>query len=157
MLKRGGTVSRSVWQRANGDGVLGQLLVGRVAIPGAVTALNLIGLGPLRSDLSGEELRRSGLLAFGRVSEVLAPGARHVLFGHTHRPGPLAGDDAADWTTPSGARLWNTGTWCYEPAFVGEAGERSPYWPGTVTEIGDEGPPRIRNVLTGVPVPAPAL
>jgi hypothetical protein len=156
MLKRGGTVSRQVWQRANGDGRLGRLLVGRVAIPGAVTALNLIGLGPLRSDLSGDELRRSGLLALGRVVEALAPRASHVLFGHTHRPGPLAGDDPGEWTAPSGARLWNTGTWCYEPAFVGKDGERSPYWPGTVTVVGDEGPPRASNVLSGVSVPAPS-
>jgi predicted phosphodiesterase len=157
MLKRGGTVSRSVWRHANGDGRVGRLLLGRVTIPGAVAALNRLGLGPFRSDLSGEELCRSGLLALGRVAHALAPRATHVLFGHTHRPGPLAGDDPAEWTTPYGASLWNTGNWCYEPAFVGEDRDRSPYWPGTVTEIGDEGPPRTRNVLSGVPVTAPSL
>ena len=81
-----------------------------MTIPGAVAALNGLGLGPFRATLTGEELRRAGLLAMARVAEVLAPGAEHVIFGHTHRPGPLPGDEQAEWTTLSGTRLWNTGS-----------------------------------------------
>ena len=83
-----------------------------------------------------------------RVAEVLAPGTPHVVFGHTHRPGPLARDEMAEWTTASGTRLWNSGSWLHEDAFV-RTGNDSPYWPGTVLTLGDEGPPSIRNVLGG--------
>ena len=79
--------------RARASAVATRFLLGRVTIPGAVAALNGLGLGPFRATLTGEELRRSGLLAMARVAEVLAPGAEHVIFGHTHRPGPLPDDD----------------------------------------------------------------
>jgi hypothetical protein len=167
-LARGGSFSRTVWQLAS-DGrapdsgsadppaaaaapreraaaAAGRFLLGRVTIPGAVAALNVLGLGPFRATLTGEELRRSGLLAMAQVADALAPGAEHLLFGHTHRPGPLAGDDPAEWVTPSGTRLWNSGSWLHEGAFV-RTGRESPYWPGTVIELVDEDPPRVENVL----------
>jgi predicted phosphodiesterase len=147
-LSRGGSVSRDVWRRVsdNGRATVGGFLLGRVTIPGAVAALNGLGLGPFRATLTGEELRRAGLLAMARVAEVLAPGAEHVIFGHTHRPGPLPGDEPAEWTTLSGTRLWNTGSWIYEDAFVTSSG-KSPYWPGTVLSLEESGPPRVENVL----------
>jgi predicted phosphodiesterase len=146
-LDRGGRVSRAVWQRVNGNGRFGRLLLGRVTIPGAVAILNRAGLGPFSAELTGEELRRSGLLAMGRVAESLAPGVEHVVFGHTHRAGPLPDDDRAEWTTLSGIRLWNSGNWFHEPAFVRRSDTRSPYWPGTVLFLDDTGPPRVENVL----------
>ena len=150
VLARGGSLSRSVWRRANTDGrpTVGGFLLGRVAIPGAVAGLNGLGLGPFRATLTGEELRRSGLLAMGRVAEALAPGVEHVIFGHTHRPGPLARDEVAEWTSLSGTRLWNSGSWLHESAFV-RTGRDSPYWPGTVLWLVDEDPPRIENALGG--------
>jgi predicted phosphodiesterase len=148
-LARGATVSRSVWSRATGDGRLGRLLIGRVTIPAAVAALNRLKVGPFNATLSGDELRRAGLLAMGRVADTLAPGAEHVLFGHTHRAGPLPGDDPAEWSTLSGARLWNSGNWYLESAFVSGVGERSPYWPGTVVWVEPGRPPRIENALRG--------
>lgn len=150
VLDRGGRASRSVWQRVNGDAGLRRLLLGRLAIPGGVAALNRLGLGPFKAELSGEELRRSGLLAMGRVAEVLAPDAEYVVFGHTHRPGPLSADDPAEWTSPSGIRLSNSGNWFHEPAFV-RADERSPYLPGTVLWLDDGGPPRVERVLSRAP------
>jgi predicted phosphodiesterase len=153
-LARGGSLSRSVWKRVS-DGsardaraVVSRFVLGRVTIPGAVAALNGLGLGPFRATLTGEELRRSGLLAMARVSEALAPGTEHVIFGHTHRPGPLARDDVAEWTTLSGTRLWNSGSWLHEGAFI-TTGRDSPYWPGTVLTLVDEDAPRIENVLPG--------
>jgi predicted phosphodiesterase len=161
-LSRGNTISRDVWQRVSGNGrrperdstaraataSLARFLLGRVTIPGAVAALNGLGLGPFRATLTGEELRRAGLLAMARVAEVLAPGAQHVIFGHTHRPGPLPGDEPAEWTTLSGTQLWNTGSWLYEGVFI-TTGRESPYWPGTVLTLEEEGPPRLQNVLAG--------
>jgi hypothetical protein len=147
LLERGGHVSRSLWRRVNGDDGLGRLLLGRVTIPGAVAVLNRAGLGPFTAELTGEGLRRSGLLAMGQVAELLAPGVEHVVFGHTHRPGPLPDDDRAEWTTTSGIRLWNSGNWLHEPAFVPRPDSRSPYLPGTMLVLDDTGPPRLENVL----------
>jgi hypothetical protein len=151
-LARGATVSRSVWRRATGDGRVGRVLVGRVTIPAAVATLNRLKIGPFSATLSGEELRRAGLLAMGRVAETLAPDAEHVLFGHTHRAGPLPGDDWAEWSTLSGKRLWNSGNWYLESTFVGGMAERSPYWPGTIVWLEPGRAPRIENALRGYAV-----
>ena len=148
-LERGGTMSRSVWRLATGDGTVARVLLGRITIPGAVLALNRLGLGPFKAELTGDELRRAGLLAMARVAETLAPGVEHLLFAHTHRPGPMPDDEVVEWTTLSGTRLWNTGSWFIEPAFISDRAERSPYWPGTVVWVEDEGPPRIENALRG--------
>ncbi len=155
-LARGSTVSRSVWTKATGDGRLGRLLLGRITIPAAVAALNRFGIGPFRPHLSGEELRRAGLLAMARVADTLAPDAENVVFGHTHRPGPLPGDDWAEWTTLSATRLWNSGNWYLEAAFVSGMAERSPYWPGTVVWVEPGRPPRLENALRGYDVAAGA-
>jgi hypothetical protein len=161
-LGRGGSVSRGVWKRvsdgrpeeapsgrlASGRALATRFLLGQVTIPGAVAALNGLGLGPFSATLTGEELRRSGLDAMSTVAEVLSPDTEHLIFGHTHRPGPLPGDDLDEWTTDTGTRLWNSGSWLHEGAFV-RAGGKSPYWPGTVLTLVDEDPPRIENVLRG--------
>ena len=156
-LRRGGSVSRSVWSSLNqdGGGRLRRVLLGRVTVPGAVMAMNRLGLGPFRPTLSGEELRRSGLRAAGTVVDGLGIRADHVVFGHTHRAGPLEGDEAGEWRSPAGTRLWNSGTWLYEPVLTGRSA-RGPYRPGTVLRMGDAGPPEVENVLSGVELPMPA-
>lgn len=150
-LQRGGSVSRSLWTRLNppdgGGSSVTKLLLGRLAIPGAVAALNLAGLGPLSPEISAEELRRSGLRAMGRVVEGMGVRADHVLFGHTHRSGPWPGDDTAEWRTAADTRLWNTGSWLYEAAFLHDRPQQNPYWPGTVIRVHDSGEPEIENVL----------
>ncbi|MFN2616303.1 MAG: metallophosphoesterase [Thermoleophilaceae bacterium] len=151
-LARGGSLSRRVWERASdrdGRHRVSRLLLGRVTIPGAVAALNGLGLGPFRPDISGAELRRAGLRAIGTVTDSLGVSAEHVIFGHTHRPGPLPGDEPSDWSTPGGARLWNTGSWLWEPALMQSEGP-SPYRPGTVLYLRDEGPPELTNALEGL-------
>ena len=146
-LARGATMSRSVWSRATGNGRVSRFVVGRVTIPAVVAALNRLKIGPFSAVLTGHELRRAGLLAMARVADVLAPDADNVLFGHTHRAGPLAGDDQAEWTTLAGTRLWNSGNWYLESAFVKGMDERSPYWPGTIVWIEPGRPPRLENAL----------
>jgi hypothetical protein len=75
--------------------------------------------------------------------------ADHVLFGHTHRSGPWGPDDPAEWRTESGARLWNTGSWLYEGAFLrGDRPQDNPYWPGVVVRVDDSGDPRPENLLS---------
>ena len=157
-VQRGSQFSRKVWSRANGTGdggALAHFLLGRLAIPGGVVALNIAGLGPFGSDVSGLELRRTGLRSMTRVVEGLGVEADHVIFGHTHRRGPHPDDDQQEWRLPGGGRLWNTGSWYYERVFLGDDPEASPYWPGTVIRLGDEGPPEIDNLLRGVSLPVP--
>ena len=143
-------VTRTVWSRVNGGGGrLSRLLLGRVALPAGVAVLNRAGVGPFDSDVSAAALLRAGLRAMGDVVDSLGVEADHVVFGHTHRPGPLGGE-SGDWRLPSGTRLWNSGSWVYEWAFVRNVGPSSPYWPGTVIVLRDEGPPEVTNVLADV-------
>jgi hypothetical protein len=147
-LARGNTVSRSIWRRANGDGRVAKLLVGRLTIPAAVATLNRLKIGPFKPELTGVELRQAGLLAMARVADVLAPDAEHVLFGHTHRAGPLPGDDQAEWMTLAGTRLWNTGNWYFESAFIAGLDDTNPYWPGTIAWVEPARSPRIEGALS---------
>ena len=117
--------------------------------PLAVAALNRAGLGPLRSDISGQELRRAGLEAMGQVADRLGVGQSYVVFGHTHRTGPLAGDAEQEWRSPGGARLLNAGSWVYVSVFVSEAPAENPYWPGGCVVVDDDGPPQVRRLLQG--------
>ncbi len=112
-----------------------------------VFALNQAGIGPLRPDVSGAELRRAGLRAVGEVISDLGIEARHVLFGHTHRAGPLPGDAHAEWSTAGGTHLLNTGSWVHMRGFLGQDPARSPYRPGFAVMLEDDGPPELVNLL----------
>jgi predicted phosphodiesterase len=153
-----GGLSRSVWKRATDrEGpAFARFLIGRVTIPGAVAAMNRVGLGPFSATLTGAELRRSGLRAMADVVRGLGVDADHVLFGHTHRAGPLPGDDLAEWRLPGGGQLWNTGSWYHERVFLRHQPHESPYWPGTVGWIADDGPPELQNLLPDVELRAVA-
>jgi hypothetical protein len=118
-----------------------------LAFPLAVAALNRAGMGPLRTDISGLALRRSSLLAMSEVVERLGIGARHVIFGHTHRAGPLPGDELAEWLTPAGVMLHNCGCWVFETYLMTSVSGESPYWPGTCVLVDDHGPPRLVRLL----------
>jgi hypothetical protein len=122
----------------------------RHAFPLVVAALNRAGMGPLKADISGSELRRAGLCAIGEVAARLELGDAYVIFGHTHRAGPLAGDDEREWQGRLGARLVNTGCWTYERAFLASiARGANPYWPGACVVVDDSGPPRVEHLLSG--------
>jgi hypothetical protein len=160
------------WRALGGDGrsastVRTRALAG--AFPLAVGALNRAGLGPLRPDISSPELRRAGLRAMGEVATRLGldgpprPDATHttaggngphagaaqttVIFGHTHRAGPLPGDAPHEWLAPGGARLMNAGCWTYDGYFLTATPGESPYWPGGCVVVDDEGPPILRRLL----------
>jgi len=70
-----------------------------------------------------------------------------VIFGHTHRTGPLERDEDREWVTPNGIRLVNTGNWVYEPVFLDRSPAESPYWPGGLVVVEDSGPPRVERTL----------
>ncbi len=117
------------------------------AFPALLAGLNRARLGPFRRDLSAPELRRAGLRAFGEVIGRLDVHAPYVIFGHTHRAGPLPGDELAEWLTPAGARILNTGSWIYEPSWIGQTPARSPYRPGFAVIVPEAGPPELVNLL----------
>ena len=125
-------------------------LAAAAAFPLAVAALSRAGLGPLRADLSVTSLRRAGLLAMAEVVSRLEVPAEHVVFGHTHRAGPLPGDAPGEWRAPGGAALVNCGCWTYDDHFVGPGGPGSPFWPGGAVRVGAHGPPVLERLLAGV-------
>ena len=93
--------------------------------------MNRLGLGPFGADISAHELRRAGLRAMGEVvSRLGVQDARHVIFGHTHRAGPLPGESEG-WWLPGGARLTNTGSWIYERRVRGRRRAGEPLLAGT--------------------------
>jgi hypothetical protein len=111
-------------------------------------SLNLARLGPFSPDLSPAMLRRSSLVAYGKVLETLNLRPHYALFGHSHRAGPLAGDDRSEWVVGGGIELFNTGCWVHEsPDFMSEEPADNPYRPGFAVELDDTGPPRLVNLL----------
>jgi hypothetical protein len=155
-----GIATTNAWRALGGDGGGANGSVGglsalaqrarRRAIAGgfplAIGAMNRARLGPVSANISLVELRRAGLRAIGEVAARLDLGDAHVVFGHTHRAGPLPGDDAQEWLGRGGARLVNSGSWIYDVSFVSAPGE-SPYWPGTCVLVEDSGPPVLKRLL----------
>jgi hypothetical protein len=153
---RGRGNSRRAGAAAPRRGSLGARLRRRAlvgAFPVAVAALNRAGLGPVHADVSAKELRRAGLRAMGEVAARLDLGDAYVVFGHTHRAGPLPADDEEEWrgisgsAAGAGARLVNTGSWTYNSIFLTATPGESPYWPGTCVLLEDSGPPVLKRLL----------
>lgn len=117
------------------------------AFPLAVAALNRMGLGSFNANLSVSELRRAALRAMGEVAARLRLGDAYVVFGHTHRAGPLPHDVPAEWRGGGGARLVNAGCWIYASYFVTANPGESPYWPGGAVLVDDNGPPKLLRLL----------
>lgn len=114
--------------------------------PVGIAALNRMGIGPLSRDLSGPALRRGLLGGFTESLRRLGISPPHVIFGHTHRTGPLAADDPGEWRA-GGTRLHNCGSWVHEPRFVAGGGPDAPHWPGGAILVEDDGPPRLQRLL----------
>lgn len=150
----GGTPTKRFWDTLTGGAGGGRTsrlrgwLLGSVALPGAVGVANRLGLGPVRADLSPNAISRAGLDAMDEVAERLQIRAEHVIFGHTHRRGPLDGE--GEWRPrPDGPRLWNTGSWVHSPRLLRSSAKGSAYWPGTICTVTDDGPPRLDHLLDG--------
>lgn len=111
--------------------------------PLAVGAVNRAGLGPVRADLSGPALRRASLDAMRAVVRHLDVRAEYVLFGHSHRTGPLPRDDRSEWGS-----LLNVGSWV-TGAPTREADADSPYRAGGAARIGRSGAPVLERVVWG--------
>lgn len=136
---------RSIQRNERRPGIRGAGVA--MAFPAAVAVLNRAGLGPFGADVSGPELRRAALRAFSTVTERLGVRADHVIWGHTHRAGPLPGDVRPEWLAPGGSALLNTGSWVYEREFLGDSPGSSPYRPGFCAIVQDEEQPLLVNLL----------
>jgi len=143
-----GPGSVRAWMLLTGDGhrPLRARLLAR-GFPLGVAALNRAGLGPVSPDLSREQIRRAGVQGMAEVVRRLAPPARHVIFGHTHRFGPLPGEEGGDWAPGAGRRLHNSGSWVLERRFAARLGPSSPFWPGTCLELEEGAEPTGRRLL----------
>jgi hypothetical protein len=142
-----------VYRMLAGDGhrPIGQRVLARL-FPLAIVAINRAGLGPVRADISGAGLRTAVLEAMGEAVRRLGVDARYVVFGHSHRAGPLPGDDATEWRAGA-TSLLNSGSWVYEGHFVHGPDGASPYWAGGAVAIEEEPgvPPRLERLLADVP------
>jgi hypothetical protein len=146
----GASASARAWVALTGEGRRAHPL--RAAALGtgyaaAIAALNAAGVGPIDRNLSGQALRRGGLLGMREVLRRLEVTAPWVLFGHSHRAGPWPRDDGSEWTTAAGTRLLNSGSWVYQPHFLTGGPNQSPYWPGTAISVGNDGPPELLRLL----------
>ena len=146
------TPSMRLWRALGGAAGTARTVRGRVlgsaVVPGAVKLASRAGLGKLSADLSLPQIGRAGARAMADVVAALDVKADHVIFGHTHRRGPLSpeADPWADWRAGD-ARLHNSGSWVYSPALIGADASASAYWPGTLIEVLDAGDPSARELL----------
>jgi UDP-2,3-diacylglucosamine pyrophosphatase LpxH len=118
-------------------------------IPAAIWTLNRMLHANFAADLSAAAITRSGVEAASEMARRLRIDATHVISGHTHRGGPREGE--AEWALPGGGQLHNTGSWVFASVFHRPGTPPGPYWPGTVTWVEDEGPPRRVQLLAEHP------
>ncbi|HEY7950512.1 MAG TPA: metallophosphoesterase [Solirubrobacterales bacterium] len=134
----GGRVRRATVKAAFGAGV-----------PASVWLLNRLFRAEFDADLSPASIARSGIDAATELARRLRVEAAHTITGHTHHAGPEEG--STHWQLPGGGQLHNTGSWVFADAFHHPGAPPGPYWPGTVTWVGDEGPPRRVRLLVNRP------
>lgn len=97
--------------------------------------------------------RRAAIPAMDEVARRLRLPAEHLIFGHIHRRGPLAGDPPELWR-PRGAdgpQLTNSGSWVFDSALVGPPGGERPYRPGGAVLLDAGHPPLGLDLLESVP------
>lgn len=142
--------SERAWRTISGrDGRRLRRAALRAGIPAGVRALNRLLRSGFDPDLSAAVISRSGIDAATEMAGRLGIEAAHVITGHTHRAGP--GRAEPEWPLPGGGLLHNTGSWVFADAFHHPGSPPGPYWPGTVTWLDDEGPPRRTQLLIDRP------
>jgi Calcineurin-like phosphoesterase len=142
--------SEAAWEMLSGEGrgkrgrrVTGALV--RAAFPAGIWALNRALRAGFDAEISGEAIFRGGVEAATEMATRLGVDGVHVITGHSHRAGPLEAE--ADWPLPGGGSLHNTGSWTFSTIFHHPGRPPNPYWPGTVTWLEDDRPPRRERLL----------
>jgi 3',5'-cyclic AMP phosphodiesterase CpdA len=152
LAEKRGRPSEAGWRLLAGESRGGnrrQRLTGkafRAAFPPSVKALNRLLRSDFDADVSVAAILRSGIEAAGELATRLGVDGGHVITGHTHRGGPTEAE--AEWPLRGGGQLHNTGNWIFASAFHHPGRPPGPYWPGTVTWLEDEGPPRRVRLLS---------
>jgi UDP-2,3-diacylglucosamine pyrophosphatase LpxH len=99
------------------------------------------------------QVRRAAVPAMVETAARLGVDARAVIFGHVHRAGPREEPPARlrrrpDWApAPGGPRVYNTGSWVYEPMLLDGCAPPHPYWPGGAVLVEDGEEPRVLGLL----------
>jgi hypothetical protein len=119
----------------------------RAGFPAAIRALNGLLRSNFEPDVTTTAIFRSGVEAAVETAVRLGVDDVHVITGHTHRGGPLPQEP--EWPLPRGGRLHNTGSWVFASAFHQPGDPPNSYWPGMVTWLeGDDPPRRVRLLDT---------
>ncbi len=149
---RGARPSERAWRMIaglrNGHGLASRVAF-HAAIPAGIWGLNRLLRSEFESDLTTGAISRSGIAAATELAARLGVGAGHAITGHTHRAGPS--EDNGGWPLQAGGHLHNSGNWVFADAFHHPGSPPGPYWPGTVTWLDDEGPPRRAGLLLDRP------
>ena len=143
----GVTAWRALGSGRRGDGV-GRRIRGsalRTGFPAAIWALNKLLRAEFETDISPEAIFSAGVDAATELAGRLGVDGVHVITGHTHRAGPY--EDEAPWPLRGGGTLHNTGSWVFASAFHRPGVPPNAYWPGTVTWLEDNNPPRRKRLL----------
>jgi hypothetical protein len=98
------------------------------------------------------QVRRAAVPAMVETATRLGIDARSIVFGHVHRLGPRDERSGAlrrsDWApAPGGPRVYNTGSWVYEPMLLDGVDPPHPYWPGGAVLVEDGAEPRALSLL----------
>jgi hypothetical protein len=143
--RRNGPFERA-WEVLSGEREDGfKARAARAGFPLAIRGLNSLLRAGFEPDVTPAAIFRSGVEAGVEMAARLGLDDVHVITGHTHRGGPLPSE--AEWTLPRGGRLHNTGSWVFASAFHQPGTPPNSYWPGTVTWLEDEEPPRRVQLL----------
>lgn len=119
----------------------------RAGFPLAIGGLNRLLRADFEPDVTTRAIFRTGVEAAAEMAARLGVDDVQVITGHTHRGGPLPNEP--EWPLPRGGRLHNTGSWVFSSAFHQPGTPPNSYWPGTITWLEDEGPPRREQLLLG--------
>ncbi len=151
LARSGGRASEAAWETLAGiekDRHRHRQLAAagaRAAFPAAVWALNRLLRSGFEADVSAAAIFGGGVEAAAELAARLRVDGAHVITGHTHRGGPTPAE--ARWELAGGGSLHNTGSWVFSSAFHHPGKPPNSYWPGTVTWVEDEGPPRRVQLL----------
>jgi calcineurin-like phosphoesterase family protein len=148
VARRAARPSERIWRSvASANGSAGPIRRAaiRAAIPAGIWGINRLLRADFDPSLSTSSISNSCIAAATNLADRLQVGATHTITGHTHRGGPHEAE--AEWLLAGGGHLHNTGSWVFASAFHHPGTPPGPYWPGMVTWLDDEGPPRRERLL----------
>jgi hypothetical protein len=118
----------------------------RNAFPAGIWAINRLLGSEFDADISAAAIFAAGVVAGTELATRLGVDGAQVITGHTHRGGPT--DEEASWPLRGGGQLHNTGSWVFASAFHSPGDPPNSYWPGTLTWLEDDQPPRRVQMLS---------